>query len=218
MNLIERNLKYKAHRVKIYEDKLVTPDGETVYYDYVENRNGSGVLLIDNEGKLLFVKQYRNSLNDTDIEIPAGCAEVYDFNDKVSEIKSHSNDDLNKNTDIRSRNASEYTREDFEKSDNPYFVCALREAEEETGFIPNKLYFVNYIIASVGLFSERTAVYIGTDLSRGEENPDSDEFIDLIRLSLDEATKMIYDGTLKDSKTILAILAYKDLKDRNVIL
>ena len=82
MELIERNLKYQAHRVKIYEDKLVTPDGETVYYDYVENRNGSGVLLIDNEGKLLFVKQYRNSLNDVDIEIPAGCAEVNDFNDK----------------------------------------------------------------------------------------------------------------------------------------
>ena len=55
MELIERKLKYKAHRVKVYEDKLTTPDGETVYYDYVENRNGSGVLLIDNEGKLLFV-------------------------------------------------------------------------------------------------------------------------------------------------------------------
>ena len=217
MELIERKLKYKAHRVKVYEDKLTTPDGETVYYDYVENRNGSGVLLIDNEGKLLFVKQYRNSLNDVDIEIPAGCAEVYDFSDKDAERNMLSDDKLNKNTDIRSRNASEYTREDFENTENPYYICALREAEEETGFIPNTLYFINYIVAAVGLFSERTAVYIGTDLIRGKENPDSDEFIDLVRLSLDEALAKIYDGTLKDSKTILAILAYKDLKERNII-
>ena len=197
MELIERIMKYKAHRVRVYEDKLLTPDGETVFYDFVENRNGSGVLLIDDEGKLLFVKQYRNSINAEDIEIPAGCAEVSDFN---------------------GQGVAEYSREDFENSENPYHVCALRESEEETGYIPEKLYFVNYIIASVGLFSERTAVYIGYDLKRGKENPDSDEFIDIIRLSIDEALEMIYSGKIHDSKTILAILAYKDLKERNMLL
>lgn len=219
MKLIDRKLKYKGHRVKVYEDKLNTPDGETVYYDFVENRNGSGVLLIDDAGKLLFVKQYRNCINDMDIEIPAGCAEVNDFSDtspnKIS--GDDSREDLTKTTDIRSVNASGYTREDFENPENPYYLCAVREAEEETGYVPDKLYFVNYIIAAVGLFSERTAVYIGTDLKKGSLNLDDDEYIDVLKLSLDEALEYIYAGEINDSKTILSVLAYKDLKERGTL-
>ena len=60
--LLKRDIKYKAHRVKVYEDTLVRPDGKKVYYDFVENRNGSGVLLVDKDENLLFVKQYRNSI------------------------------------------------------------------------------------------------------------------------------------------------------------
>ncbi|MCR5542525.1 MAG: NUDIX hydrolase [Eubacterium sp.] len=182
-----RELKYKGHRVKVYEDTLVMPGGEEVYYDYVENRNGSGVLLVDSDGKLLFVKQYRNVTKDIDIEIPAGCVEKTDYKTSA---------------------------DDFSDKENAFYLCALREAEEETGFIPGKLIFINYIIASVGLFSERTAVYIGTDLKTGKENPDPDEFIDVVRLSLEEAVEYVYSGKINDSKTIIAILAYKDLKDK----
>ena len=189
LELIERNLKYQAHRVKVYEDTLVKPSGEKVYYDFVENRNGSGVLLVDEDEKLIFVKQYRNSLNREDIEIPAGCAETSDysdFNDKVADDK----------------------REVFENPENPFYRCAIREAEEETGLIPAKLSFVNYIIAAVGLFSERTAVYIGTDLKPGKLNRDSDEYIEIVRLSPEEALEYIRDGKIVDSKTIIAIMAY----------
>ncbi|MBR6402426.1 MAG: NUDIX hydrolase [Eubacterium sp.] len=218
MDLIERKLKYKAHRVKVYEDKLTTPDGETVFYDFVENRNGSGVLLIDDEERLLFVKQYRNCINDMDIEIPAGCAEINDFSDVPSNPSMKgTSDDATKPTDVRAVNASGYTREDFENPENPYYICAVREAEEETGLIPDELYFVNYIIAAVGLFSERTAVYIGTKLKKGEQCPDDDEYIDIIKLTLDEALAYIYDGKINDSKTILSILAYKDLKERGIL-
>ena len=185
--LLNRELKYKAHRVKVFEDTLERPDGEKVYYDFVENRNGSGVLLVDNEGKLLFVKQYRNSINDFDIEIPAGCAETDDFENGFK---------------------FENSRQSFESFDNPFFKCALREAEEETGLIPKKLTFVNYIIAAAGLFSERTAVYIGTDLAEGEIKRDPDEFLDIIRLTPDEAMEYINNGKINDSKTIIAIMAY----------
>ena len=145
LKLIGRRLKYKAHRVKIYEDELIKPDGKKVYYDFVENRNGSGVLLIDGEGRLILVKQFRNSISDYDIEIPAGCVEI---DDNPVELENH-----------------EFIQKDFTNKDNPFYKCALREAEEETGLIPNKLFFINYIIAAVGLFSERTAVYIGTEIN-----------------------------------------------------
>ena len=190
MKLINRELKYKAHRVKVYEDTILSPEGEEFHYDYVENRNGSGVLLVDEDGKLIFVKQYRNILDDYDIEIPAGCVEPGDFQvDKPF--------DDNK-------------RESFENSDSPFFKCAVREAEEETGYIPDKLTFINYIIAAVGLFSERTAVYIGTDLKKGNIHRDHDEFIDIIRLTPEEALQYIHEGKINDSKTIIAILAYQN--------
>ncbi|SEP90417.1 ADP-ribose pyrophosphatase [Lachnospiraceae bacterium NE2001] len=195
MKLLNRELKYSAHRVKVYEDTIEKPTGEKVYYDFVENRNGSGVLLVDNTGKLLFVKQYRNSINDMDVEIPAGCAEL---NDNVSLLNNPENvlDELSEKA---------YSRSDFESPENPFYRCAIREAEEETGLIPTKLEFVSYILAAAGLFSERTAVYIGTDLIEGKMSRDPDEYIDIIRLTPEEAMDYIAKGLITDSKTIIAI-------------
>lgn len=196
--LLKRDIKYKAHRVKVYEDTLVRPDGKKVYYDFVENRNGSGVLLVDKDEKLLFVKQYRNSINDYDIEIPAGCAENFDADSR----------------DVKNQTEEAYKTDDFLKADNPFYKCAIREAQEETGLIPGKLHFVNYILAAAGLFSERTAVYIGTDLEEGSLNRDEDEFIEIIKLSPEEAMDYINIGRINDSKTIIAIQAYMLLRDK----
>ncbi len=196
--LLKRDIKYKAHRVKVYEDTLVRPDGKKVYYDFVENRNGSGVLLVDKDEKLLFVKQYRNSINDYDIEIPAGCAEDFDADSR----------------DVKNQTKEAYNTDDFLKADNPFYKCAIREAQEETGLIPGKLHFVNYIIAAAGLFSERTAVYIGSDLEEGSLNRDEDEFIEIIKLSPEEAMDYINMGRINDSKTIIAIQAYMLLRDK----
>lgn len=187
MRLDKRVLKYMGHRVKVYEDEIITPEGEKVFYDFVENRNGSAVLLVDPDGKLIFVRQYRNSVDRYDIEMPAGCVEAKDFEDGV--VKDYDGVEPS----------------DFGLENNPFYKCALRESEEETGLIPEKLDFVNYIIASVGLFSERTAVYIGLDTKMGKENPDSDEFLDLIRLTPDEAMEYVKNGMINDSKTIIAI-------------
>ena len=194
IKLLKRTLKYKAHRVKVYEDELLSPEGAKLYYDFVENRNSSGVLLVDKDEKLLFVRQYRNCIDDMDVEIPAGCAETQDFD--LDAAVSSDNSKLPEN----SRNSA-------------YYICAIREAQEETGYIPGNLIFVNYIIAAVGLFSERTAVYIGTDLQDGDMNRDDDEYIDIIKLSLDEALQWINEGKINDSKTIIAVMAYSLMKN-----
>ncbi len=187
---IGRELKYTGHRVKVYEDTMLTPEGEILYYDYVENRNGAAVLLEDEEGKLVFVKQYRQVLDGESVEIPGGCMEKGDVT--LSE-------------DILTKGEAPPDMEAF-------ISCARREAEEETGLIPGKLHFINYIVASVGLFSERTAVFIGTECTRGKTNRDSDEYMDIIRLTIDEAVDYIASGKIHDGKTILAIYAYKLLK------
>ena len=180
MKLLNRELKYKGHRVEVYEDEIQTDDGKLLHYDMVHNRNGAGILLVDDSGdkeELIFVKQYRNVLEKYDIEIPAGC--------------------------------QNFPEEDFK-------ICALREAEEETGYIPEKIHYLTKIIAAVGLFDEMTAIYIGKGLKKGTIQRDEDEYIDIIRMSLDEALDMIYKNKIIDSKTIIAIFAYKDLSEKGV--
>jgi ADP-ribose pyrophosphatase len=175
---LSQRLVFEGHRVRVYEDELRTPDGGILHYDLVKNRNGAGILLVDRDGSMIFVKQYRTTLDMVDIEIPAGC--------------------------------QEFPEEDFA-------ACALREAEEETGLIPEKLYYVTNMIAAVGLLDERTAIYIGTDLKQGKVSYDAEEYIDVVRMSLEEALEAVYKQRIIDSKTIIAILAYKDMKERGII-
>ncbi|MBO6166129.1 MAG: NUDIX hydrolase [Eubacterium sp.] len=189
---IDRKLKYEGHRVKVYEDTILTPDGETLYYDYVENRNGAAVLLVDEDERLVFVKLYRQALDGDSVEIPGGCMEPSDVT--LSE-------------DI-------LTKAEAPEDMEAFISCAKREAEEETGLIPGKLTFINYIVASVGLFSERTAVFIGTDCTAGSVKRDSDEYMDVIRLTVDEAVDYINKGLIHDSKTILAVYAYIAMRER----
>ncbi len=189
---INRKLKYEGHRVKVYEDTMLTPDGEKLYYDYVENRNGAAVLLVDKDEKLVFVKLYRQALDGDSVEIPGGCMEPSDVT--LSE-------------DI-------LTKAEAPEDMEAFISCAKREAEEETGLIPGSLTFINYIVASVGLFSERTAVFIGTDCTKGKIKRDSDEYMDAIKLSVDEALDYINKGLIHDSKTILAIYAYITMRER----
>jgi len=177
---IRKNRKevFQGHRVKVYEDELVRPDGETVFYDLVENRDGAAILLVDENENLIFVKQYRNVLDSETMEIPAGS---------------------------------------LDPGDTDFLVTALREAEEETGFVPQKTDYITTMLASSGLFTEKTAVYIGTELRPGKIHRDPDEFINVIHVPLEKACQMIYRGELCDAKTILAILAYRDMKTKKIV-
>ncbi len=176
----KQELLYDSKIVALYKDYLETPKGNVVEYDYIKHKSGggAGVLLVDDNECTYLVKQYRNSVDSIDIEIPAG---GYSFIGESGEL------------------------------------CAIREAEEETGFIPEELYHVSNVISSVGTFDEKTDIYIGTKLKKGHIKYDPDEFIELIHVSVEEAVNMIYDGRIIDSKTIIALLAYKDMKQKGII-
>lgn len=98
----------------------------------------------------------------------------------------------------------------FEDHEDPY-ECALRELEEEIGYKAGGLTYVNWTYASVGMCNERIYLYIAKDLQRGTQNLDDDEFIEIERYSLEDALNMVFDGTIRDSKTVMGILAYKEL-------
>ena len=84
---IDRILKYEAHRVKVYEDILLQSDGTILHYDYVKNRDGAAVLLVDENEDVIFVKQYRSVEDKVLLEIPAGVSEPEDPSTEVTALR-----------------------------------------------------------------------------------------------------------------------------------
>lgn len=97
----------------------------------------------------------------------------------------------------------------------PYIDCAHRELEEETGYKTDKanLEFLVSLKMAVAYCEEQIDVFIADHLCASKQNLDEDELIDVKAFSLDEIQKMIFDGTMQDTKTISAVMAYKAKKN-----
>ncbi len=90
-------------------------------------------------------------------------------------------------------------------------VCAMRELEEETGYRSENLTFLISLKTTVAFCDEFIDVYLARDLKPGSQHLDEGEFIDVEAYELEELCDMIYAGKLQDSKTVAALLAYKNL-------
>lgn len=74
-DLIEHKEIYKGDRISLYKDSYTTPDGHIATKEIVEHGGSAAMLAIDDEGKILFVKQYRRSTRRETLELPAGTVE-----------------------------------------------------------------------------------------------------------------------------------------------
>lgn len=171
--IISREFIHKGSRIEVYTDKLRIPNGNVVSWDFVKHINAAAVVPVTKEGKIVMVRQYRNTFDRETLEIPAG--------------------GLN-----------------FPKE--PSIEAAGRELEEETGYVsPEPLKKLISIATAIAFCDEIIDIYLAKDLEKGEQNPDEDEFINVEEYELDELIDMIYKGVIVDSKTVSALLAYKNL-------
>lgn len=90
-------------------------------------------------------------------------------------------------------------------------VCAARELEEETGYQSNQLSFLISLKTTVAFCDEFIDVYLARELMPGKQKLDEGEFIDVEAWDMDDLCGMIYEGRIQDSKTVSALLAYKNL-------
>ena len=93
----------------------------------------------------------------------------------------------------------------IEKGEDP-LDCASRELVEETGYSAKKIELLGEVYPSPGYCGETIYIYKATELCKGNQHLDEDEFLDVIKLPLKEAYDMIVRGELCDSKTICGIL------------
>ena len=70
--LIESELIYPGRAFTIRRDQVRLPDGRTTKFDIVEHHGSVVLIPIDDEGNLLFVRQYRHAARMDVLELPAG--------------------------------------------------------------------------------------------------------------------------------------------------
>ncbi|AQS59282.1 NUDIX hydrolase [Desulforamulus ferrireducens] len=86
-------------------------------------------------------------------------------------------------------------------------VCALRELKEETGYAAASLVKLNEFYTTPGFTNELMHVFLAQNLTKGEQSPDEDEFVQVESVSLQEAIEMIFAGKIRDAKSIAGLLA-----------
>lgn len=93
----------------------------------------------------------------------------------------------------------------IEKGEDP-LDCASRELIEETGYSAKNIELLGEVYPSPGYCGEIIYIYKASELTKRCQNLDADEFLDVIKMPLDEAYKMVINGDIKDSKTVAGIL------------
>jgi ADP-ribose pyrophosphatase len=85
-------------------------------------------------------------------------------------------------------------------------VGAARELEEELGVVAERLEKLSEFFVSPGFCEEKMWLYLATDLSETKQRLESDEILDVVRLTVGQALEMISDGEIEDAKTIIGLL------------
>ena len=57
---------------------------------------------------------------------------------------------------------------------------------------------------------------VAEELIEGKEQPDDDEFLEVVRMPFDKAVALVRSGKIKDSKTVIGLLACALWRDRRV--
>ena len=87
--------------------------------------------------------------------------------------------------------------------------CALRELEEETGYIGN-IRELGYIYTTPGFSDEKIYLYLADHLVYTQQRLDEGEYLEGLKIPVEEVLEMIRNGRISDAKTIAAIAMAAD--------
>ena len=69
---INREAVYEGNIITLYNDFMVNDEGETAKWDFINHPGAAAVVAVTDKGKILLVRQYRNSIDGMTLELPAG--------------------------------------------------------------------------------------------------------------------------------------------------
>lgn len=99
--------------------------------------------------------------------------------------------------------------------------CARRELQEEVGAVGGNFVHLTSFYTTPGFSNEYLHLYLAINFEKKQNNPDEDEFLQIIKIPLKNSIDWIFEGKIKDAKSIIGILLaneyiknnYYDLKN-----
>ena len=83
--------------------------------------------------------------------------------------------------------------------------AAIRELQEETGYIAKELTHVVDMYGSPGFCDEQLSIYFTDNLEEGTVHLDEDEFVEVIKVPIENVKSMLMNKEIEDAKTIIAL-------------
>lgn len=99
----------------------------------------------------------------------------------------------------------------LEAGEDP-FEAAKRELEEECGVTADDYTDLGVLYPTVGYDSEKIYIWMARGLHATHQHLDAGEFLDVHKVPYADALRMVMDGTIRDSKTVAAVLKYAQLR------
>ena len=93
----------------------------------------------------------------------------------------------------------------LDKGEKP-LDAAFRELSEETGITDADISYIGGLYPSVAYTDEIIHMYMAKNLKYGMAHTDDDEFLEVIKIPIDEFVEKIIGGEIMDSKTQAAVL------------
>jgi ADP-ribose pyrophosphatase len=91
----------------------------------------------------------------------------------------------------------------------PHLDTAKRELLEETGYVAAEWTRLGVIHTAIGYTDEAIEIFLVKKLTQKSAKLDVGEFLEVLKLPLEEAIAMIRDGRITDSKTVIGLLWLK---------
>jgi ADP-ribose pyrophosphatase len=91
-------------------------------------------------------------------------------------------------------------------------AAAPRELAEETGYTAARWRKLTAFYPSPGVLSERTHLFLAQDLTAGPMRLEEGEHLEPLIVPWDQALSWALDGTIRDAKTLVALLLWGRLR------
>lgn len=69
---LNRELALKGNIIDFYKDTIEINGERVTTFDFINHKGASAMIPVDQDGKILMVRQYRNAIDSDTLEIPAG--------------------------------------------------------------------------------------------------------------------------------------------------
>lgn len=86
--------------------------------------------------------------------------------------------------------------------------AAIRELEEETGYLASDIEFLREYHPSVGYSDEKIKIYLATNLKKTKQHLDDEEDINVIEVPLEELIEMLDKNEIITASSTIALMHY----------